>query len=49
MTRPGVELRSPGPLANTLPMMPMSGKMVKAPAYWAEMWEELRSMRYTSK
>ena len=26
MTRPGSEPRSPGPLANTLTIMPMSGK-----------------------
>ena len=26
MTRPGIELRSPGPLANTLTARPMSGK-----------------------
>ena len=26
MTRPGIEPRSPGPLANTLTIMPMSGK-----------------------
>ena len=25
MTRPGIEPRSPGPLANTLPTWPMSG------------------------
>ena len=25
MTQPGIELRSPGPLANTLTIMPMSG------------------------
>ena len=27
MTRPGIEPRSPGPLVNTLTIMPMSGKI----------------------
>ena len=29
MTRPGIEPRSPGPLVNTLTIMPMSGSMEK--------------------
>ena len=28
MTQPGIEPRSPGPLANTLTIMPMSGQYI---------------------
>ena len=29
MSRPGIEPRSPGPLVNTLTIMPMSGKTIQ--------------------
>ena len=34
MTRPGIEPRSLGPLANTLTIMPMSGYTVSEVLFW---------------
>ena len=49
MTPPGIEPRSPGPLANILTIMPMSGMRVKDGPKQLEIMQKLKSLKQKMK